>query len=430
MKRTVLMALLLALVGSPAIALLACGPEDGDGGPMEARSSVKRQTPTVDSKDLKLQVRGSNRFALDLYHQLSQDGDNLFCSPYSASSALAMLYGGARGNTATQMKQGLHFDLPDKQLHAVFNKLDLDLATRGKGAKGADGGAFRLAVSNALWGQLGYGFLPSYLDLLAANYGAGIKLLNFQQDPEAARKTINAWVANKTEQRIKDLMPAGTVTPNTAMVLTNAVYFNAAWATPFEPSMTRPRSFHTSSKTVTADFMSGSMKLGYHQGNNYQAVSMPYDGHEMSMVVLVPDKGAFGKFSKALDLPTIEGALASMSETEVVLGLPKYSFKRKYKLNDALNKLGMGALFTNTDFSGIDGGGGLLQVSSVIHEAFIKVNEKGAEAAGATGISMDAGVAMPPSQVYLTVDRPFVFLIRDNATGTVLFLGHVEDPLS
>ena len=428
-KQTVMISLLVSL--AVALLMLACGDD-----PLEqktahtvVKSSVQRAIPKVSGGALLKQVAGSNRFALELYHKLRTDGDDLFCSPYSATSALAMLYGGARGNTEKQMRQGLHFELVNKELHQVFNRLDLELSSRGKGAKAADGGAFRLRVANAMWGQQGHPFLASYLDLLALNYGAGIHTLDFTSDHEGARKLINAWVSKETEERIPELMTKGTVTPTTAMVLTNAIYFNAAWDSPFQPSLTRSATFHGSLKPTTVEMMYGSQQLAYHKGSGFQVVSLPYDGKELSMVLLVPDKGSFRSFQKSFDQVSMKAALAGMSSTKVELRMPKFQFKRKYRLDGALKALGMGAMFSGSDFSGIDGGAGLLQVSAVVHEAFIKVNEEGAEAAAATGISMDSGAAPMPSQVYLTVDRPFLFLIRDNATGVVLFVGHVEQPV-
>ncbi len=428
MKRTVTLSLLLSVAA--ALAVFACGDEPVDEADHTViRSSLERETPKIPSQTWRKQVTNNNRFAMDLYHELRKDGDDLFCSPYSASSALAMLYGGARGDTAKQMRKGMRFELADKDLHQVFNKLDLDFSSRGKGAKAADGGAFRLKVANAMWGKLGHPFLNSYLDLLALNYGAGIHTLDFPRDHEGSRRIINRWVSKQTEGRIPELMTKGTVTPSTALVLTNAIYFNAAWDSPFKASMTVKATFHGVKEPTTVDMMSGTKDLRYHKGDGLQAVSMPYDGKELSMVLLVPDKGAYRKVQKKMDWAAVDKVLSNMTTTKVVLRMPKFQFKRKYELNGALKALGMDALFQGTNFNGIDNGVGMLRVSSVVHEAFIKVNEKGAEAAAATGISMDSGCApMPTPMVYLTVDRPFMFLIRDNATGAVLFFGHVEQP--
>lgn len=428
MKKIAALTLALLLCGLFGLHLLGCGDEESADNHTVLRSQKQRATPSIAGSDLAVQVAGNNAFGMDVYNKVAEPGKNLFISPHSLTSALAMLYGGARGNTAAAMKKAMHLSLSDDKVHQAFNKLDLELASRGEGAQAADGGPFRLTVNNALWGEQTHSFLPSFIDLLGVNYGAGMHLLDFVGAPEVSRGIINTWVSDKTEGRIPDLMPPGSVARDTKLVLTNAVYLNAAWHKPFKKSNTRPGTFDADGSPVTTPMMHTTQTLAYAKGQGYQAVELPYDGQELSMVIIVPDKGTFRSFQSKVSWSTVEGAIASLASKEVVLSMPSFTFKAAYELNKPLQELGMSAIFSGADFSGIDGGYGMLRVSKVVHKTFILVNEEGSEAAGATGISMDGGVALPPDQVVLNVDRPFLFLIRDRLTRAVLFLGHVVDP--
>jgi serpin B len=421
--------------------LLGCGPESQD--PTqdptkdptqtgdEIRSDKKRvQSPSVPDTDLKAQVDGNNTFAFDLYQKVMSEPGNLFYSPHSISMALAMLHAGARGNTERQMEQALSFVLPQSRLHPALNKLDLELESRGKGKKAADGKAFRLKVVNALWGQRGYSFLPGYLDVLALNYGAGLRLLNFVDQPETSRLAINDWVEQQTEQRIKDLLPPGSITPLTRMVLTNAIYFNAAWAESFEKEATQETSFNRlDGSTVQVKMMRDTKRAGYVEGQGVKAVALPYDGDELSMVVIVPDAGTFASFEQALDRATVDKIIRSLSWDQMVkVGLPRFEFTKPLNLVPPLQAIGMTDAFQpgEADLSGIDGTRKLV-VTGVLHKAFVKVNEAGTEAAAATAI-IAGGAAAPTKTAELIADRPFIFLIRDHRTGAILFVGRVLDP--
>ena len=233
MKKALLMVLAAILIGG----IMACSQPATAG---ELKSNKPRiSSPAVSQTDEAALVIGNNAFAFDLYKFLRAGDGNLFYSPYSLSEALAMTYGGARGNTEKEMAAALEFQLPQDTLHPAFDTLDLALASRGQGAKGKDQQPFRLHVVNAIWGQSGFNFLPSYLDLLAQNYGAGLRILDFQKSPDPSRVTINDWVAQKTEQKIKDLIPKGSITDMTRLVLTNAIYFNAAWQNQFDKNSSR-----------------------------------------------------------------------------------------------------------------------------------------------------------------------------------------------
>ncbi len=420
----------LLLLLAAAAAFAACGG-DGHGG--ELRSSKGRAAPSAPEADLKDLANGNNAFAFDLYRALESREGNLFYSPYSISLALAMTYAGARGETEGQMEDVLRF-LPQDVLHPAFNALDLELASRGEGARGKDGEGFRLNIVNAVWGQEGYEFLEAFLDVLAESYGAGVRAIDFQGAPEEARATINDWAAERTEDRIKDLIPPDVITPLTRMVLANAIYFNAAWSHPFDEGGTRPRPFYLlDGSTVDVSMMRTTDEFGYAEGDGYQAVDLPYDANGLSMTVLLPDRGRFGEFEDSLDSAMVGRIVEDLHARTVELDIPKFEFESQFLLSEALKAMGMPNAFdsSTSDFSGMDGrscragDNPCLYVREVVHKAFVSVNEEGTEAAAATGVVMQQESA-PPRTARVTVDRPFIFLIRDGATDTILFVGRVQ----
>lgn len=392
-------------------------------------SDKPRATATAGQEDLALLVDGNNAFALDLYRELKGGQGNLFYSPYSISQALAMTYAGARDTTEKEMAATLHFTLPQDRLHPAFNSLDQQLQTRGQGAKGKDAKGFRLNIVNAIWGQKGYSFLSEYLDILAQNYGAGLRPLDFRSEPEICRQTINKWVEDQTEQRIRDLLKEGDVDALTRLVLTNAIYFNAAWANSFEKNVTQPAPFHLlDGSTVEVPMMRQSERMGYTTGEGYQSVSLPYDGGEMEMVVMLPDQGKFAEFEQSLDAGKVKTIIESIAPTQVSLSFPRFKIESEFGLGDALYHMGMPTAFSSlADFSGMTGTRELC-ISKVVHKTFVEVDEAGTEAAAATAVVMRA-TAMPLEPKEVTVDRPFIFLIRDIQTGSVIFIGRVVNPL-
>jgi len=394
-----------------------------------AQSSKQRiAAPNVPASDMELQVEGNSAFAFDLYQLLKEKNDNLFYSPHSISLALAMTYAGARGGTERQMADTLHFALPEERLHPAFNSLDLELASRGEGAEGKDDEGFRLNIVNAIWGQEGVRFRPEFLDVLAENYGAGLRLLDFASALEESRVTINNWVSEQTEGRIEDLIPQGALDPLTVLVLTNAIYFNAAWAEPFEEKLTEEGTFHLlDGGEVTVPMMRQTKSFGYAEGEGYQAVELPYDGWELSMVILLPQAGEFESFEGALDAGRVDGIVDDLVHRQVALTMPKFEFESGFSLKDALAALGMPDAFTGAaDFSGMTGERDLF-ISEVLHKAFVSVDEAGTEAAAATAVVMTK-MGMPEEPVEVSMDRPFIFLIRDVETGAILFVGRVIDP--
>lgn len=406
------------------VLLAACGDTTTD--IPEVRSDLARELqPNVSPTELETFVSDNTAFAAELYRAVSGKPGNLFMSPHSISTALAMTYAGANGNTATEMAATLRFTLPDAQLHAAFNKLDLELAARAANASG-DTIPFRLTTANAIFGQRDKAFMPPFLDTLAVNYGAGLRVMDFLTDPDGARVTINDWVEDKTNDRIEDLLPDGSITTDTRLVLTNAIYFSAAWEEPFPESETADRPFQLGDGTmVSVPSLHHAHERGYAAGDGYRAAELPYDGGQLSMVVVVPDDLA--AFEASLDAQLIGSIVDSLSTHLLDLTLPKFEFDAPLPLKDVLVELGMVDAFTDgaADFSGIDGTRDLL-ITDVLHKGFVSIDEKGTEAAAATAVVV--GTTSVPEPATLVVDKPFVFFIRDRPTGAILFVGRVVDP--
>ncbi len=395
----------------------------------EIRSDKERAAPSATNADLAAVVDGNSAFSFNLYQTLRGRDGNLFYSPHSISLALAMTFAGAGGQTEKQMADTLGFSLPQDRLHPTFNDLDLEIATRGKESEG-----FRLNIVNAVWGQEGHPFRETFLDVLAESYGAGVRPTDFIAAPEGSRTAINDWVAESTEDRIKDLIPPDVINSLTRMVLTNAIYFNASWAFPFNEANTRPQPFHLlDGSSIDVPMMRTSEDFGYAAGDGYQAVDLPYVGHEMSMTVIVPDRGRFREFEDSLDASLVDRIIADLGFRYVTLDLPKFEFESQFRLGETLKSMGMPDAFdiASSDFSGMDGRSclagdpGCLYIREVVHKAFVSVDEAGTEAAAATGVVMQAESA-PQNPITVTVDRSFIFLIRDRETEAILFVGRVE----
>ena len=420
-------ALPFVLIAIMLFGLVAC-TQPVSGGVLQ--SDKQRVTsPVATQAGLATLVDGNSAFTFDLYQAIRETDDNLFYSPYSISLALAMTYAGARGETEEQMANTLHFDLPQNQLHSAFNSLDLELGRRGQGAKGKDGEGFRLHIVNAIWGQKDYEFLSEFLDLLAENYGAGLRILDFMKALEQSRITINNWVSDQTESRIEDLIPQGVLNPATVLVLTNAIYFNAAWQYPFEENMTNNGPFYLlDGNNITVPMMRQTEGFGYAEDDDYQAVELPYDGRELSMVILLPQAGQFEAFEDKLDNKLVADIIETLEYQQVALTMPKFTYESKFMMKELLSEMGMRDAFLPgiADLSGINGGRSLF-IDEVIHQAFVEVDEAGTEAAAATAVIVEL-TAAPTEPKEVTIDHPFVFLIRDIETGAILFVGRVVDP--
>jgi serpin B len=367
-------------------------------------------------------VQGNNKFALELYQKLRGTEGNLFFSPYSISTALAMTYAGARGDTQTQMAQVLHFSLEQKQLHPAFAQLEEELREASRL------GYVQLKIANALWPRKGYPFLKEFLNLVKKFYGVQITPVDFT-DEKAARQTINSWVEEKTENKIKDLISEGALDSTTRLVLVNAIYFKGAWANEFDPSLTSQAPFLTAPDVqVQVPMMARKHNFMYTESEGLQVLELPYAGSRLSMLVLLPAEiNGLAKLEDSLALENVDKWIRDLHDTEVDASLPKFELSFPFQFDDALISMGMPNAFTEqADFSGMDGSRELY-IGAALHKAFVAVNEQGTEAAAATAVIMQTK-ALAISPIVFRADHPFVFLIRENGTGNILFIGRVTNP--
>jgi len=383
------------------------------------------QTPPAITADHATVAEGNNAFAVNLYGQLRKQDGNLFFSPESISTAFAMAYAGARGTTSVQMANTLHFALPPDRLHPAMGTLLTSLNAAHPG--------YQLHVADALWAEKDFTFLDDYLKLTSADYGAGFNRVDFKGAPESVRQTINQWVEQKTENKIKDLIPPRAISPATRLVLTNAIYFKGDWETKFDKAQTQDEDFHLSAaQNVKAPLMHSSAKFGYFKGDTFQALNIPYKSGELSMVVLLPnDVAGLPALEKSMTAANVNQWLSQLHVgPKVIVTLPKFKMTDQLELSNALGALGMAQAFQpgTADFSGMTGRRDFW-ISSAIHKAFIDVNEEGTEAAAATAIVMRSmAMAREQPPVIFRADHPFLFLIRDNRSGSILFMGRVTDP--
>jgi serpin B len=385
------------------------------------------QAGTLPSGNMRNVVAGNTQFATALYGQLRTQDGNLFFSPYSISTALAMTYGGARGETARQMAQTLHFDLPEGELAPAFGEMESGLNAIQSERH------VQLAVANSLWPQKDYTFQPDYLKLCKKYYGASIRPVDYINDTEGARTTINAWVEEKTNDKIVDLLEPGSLDPSNRLVLVNAIYFKGKWEKRFDVRETESEPFYESSNENSSTwFMRQTEEFGYAEFPGLQVLELPYTGNEVSMVVLLPRAvDGIGQLEEQLTAPNLAKWTAHLGNQKVEVYLPTFKVTSEFSLGDTLAAMGMpdAFIYGQADFSGMDGTQDLY-ISKVVHKAYVDVDEEGTEAAAATGVVMTQSLAMPMQQPIpvFRADHPFLFLIRDNETGSILFLGRVMDP--
>lgn len=394
-------------------------------GELIASGLERTTTPGATAEELALVAAGNTDFSAALYRELARTEENLFFSPFSITQGFAMVYVGARSNTEAQMQQALRFPLPQERLHPAMNALDLALHSRTAGVPAGQGDPPELHVVNATWGQKGYAFEQAFLDVLALQYGAGMRAVDFAYDPDDVRARINAWVAGQTNDRIKDLLPDGSVKGDSRLVLTNALYFKGSWAAPFEPASTRSEPFFLlGGDTKQVQMMHSHTIVPHMRGQGFEALALNYVGQAFRMLLIVPDSGRFTEVESLLSAEFLDGIRAALVSGYFDLGMPKFQTETAFSLAEPLQKFGMVDAFTSAaDFSGITQQERLL-ITSAWHKAFVAVDEKGTEAAAATGI-VGGPVSIPPP---LTVNRPFLFLIEDVETKTVLFLGRIVEP--
>ncbi|MDX1974715.1 MAG: serpin family protein [Rickettsiales bacterium] len=370
-------------------------------------------------------IAGNQAFARELYKQLRANTGNIFLSPYSVSTALAMTTAGARSKTETEMLQTLQQTLPAERLHPAMGSVIQSLNQQ------STKGDYQLQVANALWVQQGGNFLEPFMRTNQTHYRTQVTPLDFITAPEPSRQTINDWVARATQDKIRDLLSMGTVTTDTRLVLTNAIYFKGYWETAFTASATSDMPFKVGqAQTMPVATMHMTKPFAYGDTELYQLLALPYRGGDLSMIIILPREGkSMADIESALTMPDFTQRLNQLSAREVQLALPKFRISSGFSLKSALEAMGMRTSFTpQADFSGINGQPNYF-ISDVVHKAFVEVDEQGTEAAAATGVVMRAtSAAMPTSPVPFIVDHPFLLIIRDQKTGLWLFMGRVDNP--
>ncbi len=399
---------------------------------------------SIDKPDAKTEmyeqtvVEGNNEFALALFTQLRGQEGNLFFSPYSISTALVMAYAGARSETEIQMAKALHLPIvtsPDKetsssfvpdrqQFASAFGRIIKDLNSRGQK------GSYELTVANALWGQQDYGFLTEYLELIKTNYDGQLNEADFVTAAETACKTINAWVEEKTKDKIKNLIAPGVLNSMTRLVLTNAIYFKGNWAKQFETDRSKEAPFTLmSGDKIDVSMMNKTAKFGYMETEDFQGLELPYVDNELSMIIFLPKANdGLIDFEKTLTAENLSQWLSRLHKRKVIVSIPKFKMTSQFALASVLKSMGMTDAFmpNAADFSGMNGKKDLF-ISAVIHKAYVDVNEEGTEAAAATGVVVGI-TSVGPRQPVFRADHPFLFLIVDNQTGSILFIGRVMRP--
>ncbi len=390
-------------------------------------SSLERNfNPTVETNQTNILVKNNNTFAFNMFKELQKDeNENIFFSPYSISQALVMTYAGAKDNTKTQMASALHFDENDSKLHNTFNALDLHLNHSDEN--------YTLSVANAIWPQKDFRFLESYLDTIKVNYGAKVRLMDYVNNTENSRKIINDWVEEKTHDRIKDLIPEGSISADTRLVLTNAIYFKGKWQKEFDKELTKDETFTLEdNSTIQTPLMHQIESFLYVENVNFQAIELPYKQDKSSMLVILPAKGKFQEVLTDIN-STFDIASTNLKYKRINLKMPKFEFTTGlYDLSKHFVELGMSDAFDGNlaDFSNMSGQKDLV-ISKILHKAFIKVDEKETEAAAATGVIAN-GTSIPilEEPIDLFVDRPFILFIKDQMTNQILFIGIIKKPKS
>ncbi len=402
------------------VSLLAAATLAASLGPLgSARSQDK--PPAKPLTDLETLVQGNNQFAFDLYARLAKKDGNVVFSPYSISSALAMTFGGARGQTGKQMASVMRFGLPQQRLHAAFGGVAADL--RKDDLKPP----LQLHIANALWGQEGFPFLEGFLELNQKNYDAGLKLVDFAGNPDRSRETINRWIEEQTRDKIRDLLNRDDINSRTRLVLTNAVYMKANWEEPFDKDQTKLGVFAVSDARRPEVPMIRRAKgfFQYFKSDDLELLKLSYKGKRVSMVLLLPRFQSLAELERMLTPAILEHALAKSAWRTGSVSFPRFKTANRIDLASDLSRMGMPLAFSPAaDFSGINSGSGL-SISHVIQKAFVDVDETGTEAAAATAVVLGVGPIVP---FEFHANSPFLFLIRDNSTGTILFMGRVSDP--
>lgn len=426
----VLSSILATLVGCGSSTLPA-QEEDCSGSDVAncvvASAEARLVAPPVPLTDVEILVHGNTAFAFDLYREVAAEPGNVFFAPFSISESLTMTWAGARGATESQMASALHLALPQGQVHPAFGALKDTITHPKDPGKGSDGGAFHLTFASALFGQVGYPIALPFLDTVAHTYGAVLHVVDFVGAPELARATINDWMGDHSGQWICNFLAPGSITAATRMVLGSAVHFSAAWKTPFQPIDTRFAPFtRRDGSTIQVPTMTATQNLAYGEGESYSAVQLPYDAGDVAMILLLPPAGGLDALESSLSPERLTSIVAGLEKRSVAIELPVFKVESSIGLAAPLGRLGMQAPFSDSaDFSGMSGAPGL-GLDEVVHQTFVDVDEAGTEAAAAVSTVFTTTAAYLPAAIRF--ERPYLFLVRDGVTGSVLFLGRVDDP--
>ena len=369
-------------------------------------------------------ARDNTLFALDLYNQLKMTDGNLFFSPFSIFTALAMTWAGARENTAVQMAETLHFTEKPAQFHRAIGDLISQLNAVQKETD------VELSIANAIWAQKGYQFLDEFFRIVQQSYQADLKQVDFSSAAESARQAINAWVEQQTNEKIKDLLPPKVLNALTRLVLVNAIYFKGFWDNQFKSRDTREMEFWLLTEVaVKVPMMHQEHQFGYWENDWLQIIEMPYKEESLSLILLLPkEKTGITDLEQKLNFENMMAWQSRLRKQKVIVFFPKFKIESQFSLGQTLALMGMPDAFEPelADFSAMVGQKELY-ISAVIHKAFLEVNEEGSEAAAATGVVVSV-TSIAPSPPIFKADHPFVFFIRDNKSQSILFLGRVLNP--
>jgi len=380
------------------------------------------ETPDTTPKSINEVVNLNNMLGFEIYSNLIEEKqENIFFSPYSISSAFSILYEGARGTTQDEIQSVFHFIKEDQTRRDHANQIISDLNKPSQN--------YLLSTANALWVQDKFPILQEYKDVTETYYLSTTENLDFVTQPEESRNTINGWVEEKTNDKIKDLLPQGSINDMTRAVITNAVYFLGNWTVQFDENLTKEDDFKISEqKTVKAPMMNIEQNFNYASTNNLQILQMSYKGDDLSMLVLLPKDNDLLSLEKKLSVENLNDWKSNLAKKQVNVYLPKFKLETTYSLVENLTNMGMSSVFVSgqADLSGINKDADLY-VTGVFHKAFVAVDEKGTEAAAATGIVVGITSVGPQPEIF-RADHPFIFLIQDERTGLILFMGKVMDP--
>ncbi len=419
MKRTILLSIALFVQGICGISIAYISAQE------IKESSI---IPEITS-EINVLIEGNTAFTLDLYNTLNGHGGNLILSPFSLSMALGMTYAGVRGESASQMKNVLHFDLEQDRLHPAFKNLIDNLFDRQKPSEN------ELKIANALWCQKGIKLEPSFLDLVNTCYRAPLKQVDFKSSPDVALRTINNWIRHETGERIEELIPSGMINSDTDLVLGNAIYFKGKWAIPFNKRLTQEATFILGyRKTVPVQMMHQTGEYGFLETPELKILELPYLGDELSMILFLPNQlNGLSAIEKLLTTANIKKWLSNIHQREVELYLPKFNVLSAFRLDEMLKSLGMTDLFkkSGANFSGMLQGSdveGPIHLQAIIHKAFVGVDEVGTEATAFSAVTVAVECMSIDESVVFRADHPFIFLIRDKLTETILFFGRVTNP--